>query len=674
MTSKKVLDILLVEDSPTDRLMAMEAFKSAEVLTRVNCAENGEEAMAYLRREGKYRDAKRPDLILLDLNMPKKDGREVLEELKKDPVLKYIPVVVLTTSAAEEDVLKAYGDHANSYITKPVDFPSFSEAIAALGVYWLRTVTLPPEVQAPVESRPKRATDSVELERILRVLLLEDNPVDVLLLKDALRSSTVGKFVVSHAARVSQLRPCLEKDNFDVVITDLGLPDGQGLGTYRQVRALAPGLPVIVLTGDVDEKAGLRCLREGAQDYLVKGQLTGDALARAIRYSIDKKSIEDQLRQSQRMEAVGQLAGGLAHDFNNLLTVIQGQATLLESGLLSTEETKEASLEILDASARAVTLTRQLLTFSRRQKIHLKTHNLNEIVGNFAKIIQRLIGEAIELELTLCRDTLPIRADSGMLEQILLNLAINARDAMPSGGKLILQTSVEELGLAEAESDYRRRFARLIVSDNGCGISPANLERIFDPFFTTKDVGKGTGLGLATAYSIVQQHGGRIEVCSELGVGTGFEILIPITEMELKADSPRTTLKSAEREASETILVVDDEDALRKLVRRSLEKRKYRVLEAGSGPEAKDVFAKHGDEIDLLFTDMKMPGGMTGRQLGQELSALNPDLLVIYTSGYSTDFGREDFPLEQGVNFLQKPFEVAVFLKLVRSRLDEAKK
>jgi CheY-like chemotaxis protein len=673
MTPKSSIEILLVEDSPTDRLMAVEALESAKLINSLNVVENGEEAMAYLRREGKYRDSRRPDLILLDLNMPKKDGREVLAELKSDPFLKFIPVVILTTSAKREDVLRAYGDHANSYITKPVNFARFAEAIATLGTYWLEIVTLPPALRPqPTESEIPKPDDP---DRTMRVLLVEDNPVDVLFFEDALRSSLVGQFSVTCVGRVSQVREALQREPFDIIITDLGLPDAQGLETYRQVRTCAPGLPIIVLTGDLDESIGIRSLREGAQDYLVKGQLASGALVRAIRYAIDKKSIEDQLRQSQRMEAVGRLAGGIAHDFNNLLTVVQGQASQIVTDQLSPSEIRESAQEILAASERAVGLTRQLLTFSRRQKIQLKICDLNQVVGDFSKILRRVLGEGVRIELQLSPGRIPVLADLGMLEQVLLNLAVNARDAMPNGGKVTLQTAIKELGLDDTEnSSYARHFASLAVSDTGSGISAENLARVFDPFFTTKDVGEGTGLGLATVYSIVQQHGGRIEVRSDLGSGTCFDVVIPLSQMDSIHESPKAKEQPAVPSRShETILVVEDEDSLRTMARRCLEKNGYRVLEARSGPEARVVFAEHGREIDLLFTDMMMPGGLTGRQLGDELIAQKPDLIVVYTSGYSADFSRADLELYEGVNFLQKPFGLHFLLQTIRNRLDALK-
>ena len=669
------IEILLVEDSPTDRLIAQEALRTARLLNNLHCVDNGEEAMAFLRRQGKYSDAPRPGLILLDLNMPSKDGREVLCELKSDPQLKFIPVIVLTTSSDDKDVLGAYGAHANSYITKPVDFASFSEAIAALGDYWLNIVTLPPVKSTIVPDQP-RAGREAKPAGSLRVLLLEDDPVDVLFLKEVLKKSSVGQFSLTHVTRLGQLEKVLESPaKHDIIITDLGLPDVQGLDTYRQVRLRAPNLPVIVLTGDLDESVGIRAVNEGAQDYLVKGQVSGNGIARAIRYAIDRSDFEQRLRHSQRLEAVGRLAGGIAHDFNNVLTIVQGEASLIAEGALSAQEIIAASQQILEATERATSLTRQLLTFGRRQRVQLENLDLNEVLRGFLRIIKGIIGEKVSLEIDLCTEELIVQADWGMLEQLLFNLCANSRDAMPEGGNLFLSSSLKRFGLrgvSETRSSERCDFACLVVRDTGTGIEPGSVSRIFDPFFTTKDIGKGTGLGLATVYSIVQQHQGRINVQSDLGEGTEFEILIPLIRSAvspIKSDRPKKSEPVATGDGK-TVLVVDDEDSLRTLAKRFLIRSGYNVLEAPSGAEALAlVEGKKPDSIALLVTDLVMPGRIGGIELAERLKEKFPMLEVIYISGYSPDFRKSGSPLIEGVNFLQKPFKFQALLDLSGERL-----
>ena len=673
MNHSDSIEILLVEDSPTDRLMAQEALRTARLLNNLHCVDNGEEALAFLRRQGKYADAPRPGLILLDLNMPKMDGREVLCELKADPKLKYIPVIVLTTSDDERDILSAYGAHANSYITKPVDFKNFTNAIAAIGDYWLNVVTLPPS--EPSETSLELTVQRGRTADGLRVLLLEDDPVSVLLLKDALKRASGEAFTLTHATQVKQLEELLRPGTeFDIIITDLGLSDMQGLETYRQVRLLAPNVPVIVLTGDRDESLGIRAVSEGAQDYLVKGQVSGRGIARAIRYAIDRSDFERRLRHSQRLEAVGRLAGGIAHDFNNVLTIVQGEASLIADGGLTSEEISSAAFEILQAAERAASLTRQLLTFGRRQTIHLRYLDLNEVVGGFVRIIERILGEGVELKIVLADEPLILQADWGMLEQVLFNLCANARDAMPAGGSLTLSTGLRKLGLREASESTSHElsdFAYLTVSDTGEGIEPASLGRIFDPFFTTKALGEGTGLGLATVYSIVQQHQGRIDVNSGLGEGTRFDVLIPLSGPPNSVDPKIQSSSGGSKGRGETVLVVEDENSLRALSMRFLSRSGYNVLEASSAGEALSLLEREGfPSIDLLITDLVMPGEFGGMELSKRLKKRYSDLEIIYTSGYSTDFQKSGGELIEGVNFLQKPFMFESLLELARQRLN----
>ena len=670
----QAIEILLVEDSPTDRLIAIEALQGSKLINSLNVVENGVDAMAYLRREGKYRDVRRPDLVLLDLNLPKKDGREVLEEIKNDPVLKFIPVVVLTTSKSDEDLLRAYGNHANSYITKPVDFPRFTDALRSLGGYWFEVVTLPPEaaIERMARATPSRLPSAPlgAVDETIRLLLVEDNPTDVALLRDALNENRLVKFELVHESRAAGACKRLRSEVFDLVMTDLALPDSNGLDTYRMIRAAARGVPVIVLTGLDDDETGILALREGAQDYLVKGQLTSRALARAARYAIDKKHHQEELRQSQRLEAVGRLAAGVAHDFNNILTIIRGNAELLTLGL-GREVGEDAPAEILQATDRAIALARQLLTFSRQQTMLAKPLDLNEVVGSFTRMLRRVLGDAVRLELHLTSEPPFALADIGMLEQVLLNLAVNARDAMPGGGKITLRTAVQEVTSATAREHpdaYPGRFAQLTVTDTGAGIPPDVLARIFEPFFTTKEVGHGTGLGLATVHGIIQQHRGWLAVKSQLGVGSTFEIFLPATdERSVKTIPPPPIVV---KRGSGTILVVEDEPALRQMASRVLRGRGYRVVAAGSAAEAMAVWAEHGASIDLLFTDLVLPDGQSGRHVAKQLAAVRPSLTIIYTSGYSSDFVSEDFVLEQGVNFLQKPYELANLLEIIQRGFD----
>jgi len=384
-----------------------------------------------------------------------------------------------------------------------------------------------------------------------------------------------------------------------------------------------------------------------------------------------QRQLEEQLRQSQKMEAIGQLAGGVAHDFNNILTVIQGHASLLMGGHLG-ESAGRSAEQIVQAAERAAGLTRQLLTFSRRQLIQPKQLDVNKVVGNMTNMLGRLLGEDVALQLNYCQSPPMVEADAGMLEQVLLNLAVNARDAMPKGGQLAIR-----IALADLRDDNHRvpseartgRFVCVSVADTGTGISPENLRRIFEPFFTTKEIGKGTGLGLATAYGIVNQHHGWIEVESQVGKGATFRIFLPYTGTG-PAEVEKPTTRITVRGGNETILLVEDEAPVCELVSRVLSRYGYQVLPAGNAIEALEVWREHKAEIALLLTDLVMPHHMNGRELAEKLWAEQPGLKVIFTSGYSADIVGKDFKLEREVNFLQKPYQLQALAATVRRCLD----
>ncbi|HXF11207.1 MAG TPA: ATP-binding protein, partial [Desulfuromonadaceae bacterium] len=386
------------------------------------------------------------------------------------------------------------------------------------------------------------------------------------------------------------------------------------------------------------------------------------------------RRLEEQLRQSQKMEAIGQLAGGVAHDFNNILTVIHGHASLLTMAELDPGASRSAQ-QIVQAAERAAGLTRQLLTFSRRQLIQPKRLDMNKLVGNMTDMLGRILGEDVALQLNYSQAPAMVEADAGMMEQVLLNLAVNARDAMPRGGTLSVRIAVIDVddGHIQRHPEARKgQFVSVSKSDTGCGIPAENISRIFEPFFTTKDVGKGTGLGLATVYGIVKQHQGWVEVESTVGKGTTFRIYIPRVGEKVEAEKPTTQI--IVRGGNEGILVVEDEKPVRELVARLLEKQGYKVLQAAAGHEAMEIWKKHGDEINLLLTDLVMPGAMNGRELAEKIWKERPELKVIFTSGYSADIVGKDFKLESEVNFLQKPYHPQTLALTVRRCLDRKKR
>ncbi|MGH7545921.1 MAG: PAS domain S-box protein, partial [Gemmatimonadota bacterium] len=380
---------------------------------------------------------------------------------------------------------------------------------------------------------------------------------------------------------------------------------------------------------------------------------------------------EEQLRLSQRLEAVGQLAGGVAHDFNNLLTAILGHAGLLLGELAPTDPMRSELEEIKKAGERAATLTRQLLAFSRKQMLRPKIFDLNVVVAEMNKMLRRLIGEDIELTTVLDESLGRVRADPGQIEQVIVNLAVNARDAMPEGGKLTIETANIELDERYAE---RRavvqpgRYVMLAVSDTGSGMPPEIQTKIFEPFFTTKEVGKGTGLGLATVYGIVKQSEGYIWVYSEPGHGTTFKMYLPRVDAAAEPLTPIPDRAGLLR-GTETVLVVEDEAIVRSLVRDILGKNGYRVLEAVDGEEALRLSRTHADPIHLLITDIVMPG-MSGPELVETLAPERREMKVIYTSGYTDHAIVNRGVLDPSADFLQKPFTPDVLTRRVRDALD----
>jgi PAS domain S-box-containing protein len=403
-------------------------------------------------------------------------------------------------------------------------------------------------------------------------------------------------------------------------------------------------------------------------------ELDGEPFLLTIAQDITEQArLENQLRQAQKMEAVGQLAAGVAHDFNNILTVINGHASLVLAGKPPESNDRKSLQSIAAASNRATKLVRQLLTFSRKQFILVQSINIGQALSSVAEMLPRVLREDIAIEIHSEPDLPLINADAGMIEQMFMNLAVNARDAMADGGRLTLSARLIELTAEAAQQNQEARPGRFIcltVRDTGCGIPPEVLPRIFEPFFTTKPIGKGTGLGLATVYGIAKQHEGWIEVQTALEQGTTFNIFLPVSETQPELPPVPPPMARSLQGGSETLLVAEDEEQVRDFAVQLLKSHGYNVLWAASGPEALQRWNERKQDIQLLLTDMVMPGGLTGRQLGERVLQENPNLQVIYTSGYSPGMAGRDLALLEGANFLAKPYGPARLLRMVRECLD----
>jgi two-component system, cell cycle sensor histidine kinase and response regulator CckA len=510
----------------------------------------------------------------------------------------------------------------------------------------------------------------------IRVLLLEDRATDAELIVRELRRANFDPEwtrVETEGAFVAHLDPTI-----DVVLADYNLPLFNGLQALGRLQELKLDIPFILISGALGDELVAQCIKQGVTDYLLKDRL--DRLGLAISHALEERRlraehtlVEEQLRQSQKMEAVGQLAGGVAHDFNNLLTVIIGYSGMMLDDASTSEETREAAKQIYLAGQRAGSLTRQLLFFSRKRPIERALMDLNTTVEEVAAMLKRLIGAHIDLQLKLAGDLPRIEADASMMEQVLINLSVNARDAMPEGGKLTIGTVTREL----RETDLRGnpdarpgRFVCLRVEDTGSGIPPEIMPRIFEPFFTTKEVGKGTGLGLATIFGIVKQHHGWVEVESQVGKGTSFSILLPVVESSATLPAVKEPDEPRVAGGQETILLVEDETSVREFAVAVLAPLGYRVLQASSGVEALEVWQWHSARINLLVTDVVMPGNIAGPALAKILTARKPGLPVIFTSGYNEEAMHEVCAPNPEVRFLHKPYSPRQLATAVRETLD----
>jgi PAS domain S-box-containing protein len=445
----------------------------------------------------------------------------------------------------------------------------------------------------------------------------------------------------------------------------------------RQIRRYKERFSARVVEKQVERtltlKDGTSVILEDTSSF-VERQGKAPLLLSLFRDVTAQRRLQEQLRQSQKMEAIGQLAGGVAHDFNNILTVIHGHASLIESSENTCPHTSRSAQQIVQAAERAAGLTRQLLTFGRRQVMQRRRLDVNGLVANLTKMLGRILGEDIALKLQYSKDPALVLADPGMIEQVLLNLAINSRDAMPKGGVLVLKISAQDMDpreLLEHPETEGGKFVCISVLDTGCGIASENLKRIFEPFFTTKPVGKGTGLGLATVYGIVNQHKGWIEVDSAPNQGAEFKVFLPYCQTNVDPVE-ETQVPLAVRGGRETILVVEDEAPVRELVCSLLIAQGYRILRAESGPKALEIWHKCKHEVDLLITDLVMPEQMNGRELAEQLLAERPELKVIFTSGYSIEVAGKDFAAATNPPFLQKPYQPHRLIKTVRDCLDAA--
>jgi two-component system cell cycle sensor histidine kinase/response regulator CckA len=639
--------VLIVDDERHNRQL-LEVMLAREGLVLLSAA-SGEEALAMVAQHS-------PDLILLDIMMPGMDGYAVVTAIKTNASTRNIPVIMVTALDDRDARLLALNAGAEDFLTKPVDRAELTVRVRNLlrlkaygdyhGEYSLM-------LEGEVGSR---AADLVESERLYRSTF------------DAAPVGIVHEGLGGEWLRVNQ-RLC---DLLGYTCEQLQRDDVQNLLQSEEVpgeadarREMAAGR---LDRHVVDEKRYGR--RDGSLVWArVNISIHRGAEGQPLHFILvieditERRTLEAQFRQANKMDAIGRLASGVAHDFNNLLTVIVGFAEFVAADVdLPVQHAKDLG-EIVKAAGRATGLTKQLLAFSRQQVLHAEALDLNALIRDMTGLLTRLIGEDINVSLAL--------ADRGQLEQVVMNLVVNARDAMPDGGSVVIETTDVDLenSLFHQEAVMQGQYVMLAITDTGCGMTNETRRRLFEPFFTTKDPGKGTGLGLSTTYGIVKQSKGYIWVYSEPGLGTTFKVYLPRAHRDASLPAGSVPAAAPVKRGSETVLLVEDEVGVRLLSKRILDAGGYRVLEAENGDEAERLFARYGDAIDLVVTDVMMPG-CGGPELMGRLQVHRPSLRVLYMSGYTEQSAAHNAGIGGGLPFVQKPFTAAEFMRHVRDALE----
>src|SRR3989454_581003 len=688
----EMVRVLMVEDVADDAALVERELRRAGITGATRRVDS----------ERAYREALRtfaPDIILTDHSLPTFGAADALRiGLLEAPDT---PVIVVTGSLDEETAAEYIKAGAADYVVKHHLERVGPAVVRALDLRRARTEQARAEearrqgeerFRALIEHRADAGAVAVDrlAEPAVGAIVVnfrdvsERRTAEAALRESEERYRTLVEgvrdiiFALSREGTIASLNPAFETitgwrreawvgQPFERLVHPEDLPLALEL-LGRVVRGeLRPASQFRVRTAKGDYRVG----EFSATPQLHEGRLVG--ILGIGRDVTERVQLEQQLRQGQEMEAVGRLAGGIAHDFNNILTAITGYADLLLEDLAATDPRRQDADEIHKAADRAAGLTRQLLAFSRQQVLQPTVLEVNKLVSDLEKMLRRLLGEDVELSTRLAPTTGRVKADPGQLEQVVMNLAVNARDAMPNGGKLTLETANVDLDEAYAADHYPARagpFVMLAVSDTGIGMSEETQVHMFEPFFTTKEKGKGTGLGLATVYGIIKQSGGFIWVYSEVGHGTTFKLYLPrVEELAERAAAPAPARTRPAR-GTETVLVVEDEAPVRNVARQVLERHGYTVLEAPSAEAALDIATRYSGTIHLLLTDVVMPG-LNGRELASRLVDLRPDARVIFMSGYTDDAVTRHGVLEPGSAYVQKPFTPDAIARRVREVLDQ---
>jgi signal transduction histidine kinase len=511
----------------------------------------------------------------------------------------------------------------------------------------------------------------------LRVLIVEDCEDDAELLIRELRA---GGYDVDHQRvdTAEALTEALGAREWDLVLADYTMPNFSGTRALSIVRGSGLDVPFIFISGTIGEDRAVEAMKAGAQDYLIKGNIKRlvPAIERELREARTRREraqIELQLQHAHKLEAIGQLTGGIAHDFNNFLLVIIGNLDLLEGRLATDPEAQKLAEQALAASLRGAELTRQLLAFARQQPLEPRVFDLNQFVAGTVELLRRTIGEEIEIETTLAADLAAVKADPAQVESALANLAINARDAMPDGGKIMIETSKVRLDAAYAAEHpdvAPGDFVMLSVSDTGTGMPEWILARACEPFFTTKSREKGTGLGLSMVYGFAKQSGGHLKISTDVGKGTTVRLFLPYAEIQTMTDETPLVPEEAMHEPAATILVVEDNLDVRSVIVKQLAELGLQVIEADNAKIALAII-ENGPPIDLLFTDVVMPGGMSGTELAQATKKARPEIKILLSSGFTGVNGESNGFAGEQMEFLKKPYRKHDLARKIRKMLQQ---
>jgi len=642
MSEQTVLRVLLIEDDPADvQIFCRYAADSALYRIQVDHVTTSEQALRGLR-EAEY------DLLFLDQRLGEAEtGLDALKRVRAEGAT--LPAIVLTGTGDELTAVEMMKSGATDYLIKDNFDCETLERVVRYALEQQRSSSARERAEKMVLESEARFREL--FQAIPESVLVHDEDGNILHVNDV----AAERLEWSPAELVGRnLREIVTPQNAALIADHVREARTRGSCVFETTYVSRTGRHI---EAEVNERA----VQFGGQSAIL-------SVARDI---TERKALEEQLRQAAKMEAIGRLAGGVAHDFNNLLLVINGYSRSILKSLDPDSAMRAELKEVVEAGRRAEDLTRQLLAFGRRQVLQTSVMNLNEVVRGLGKMLRRVIGEDIDLVETLAEDLGNVEADPGQIEQVLMNLAVNARDAMPDGGELLIETA--NVTLDQQYADSHRgvkpgRYAMLAMTDTGGGMDDETRERIFEPFFTTKEKGKGTGLGLATVYGIVKQHGGNIWVYSGPARGTTFKVYLPLAHADADGSAGGTEEGLATR-GTETILVVEDEEVVLRSVRYMLEACGYRVLTATCAEEAQELFAQQGGEVDLVLTDVVMPG-CTGPELYKRLAAECPSLKVLYMSGYTDRSIVRRGILEPGADFLQKPFTLETLGRKVREVLD----